>query len=612
MSFKLLYRHVFLFAVLFLGSTAIHAQQKHHQSSDIEDLLYKNTLFHYYSGDYISALTRILVNEKRSFINKDSGKTHILQGGIYLAYGLDYDAKQIFENLNTELLDEELRNVIWFYLGKDFYDNFDYKNAAGSLEKITKDKSSLGKQEKLNILSNSYVYTNDVAKLEALYQSGDFDTDDELYIKFNLAMAYLRTFQLAKGNKLLNELASLKIKNIVQSSIADKARLHLANIAFKDKAYKDTIKYVNDMNANGMYSDNAIYLSALSHSILGNTKKAYTLLNTLKARESRNIYKYYSVLLIARILEQNGQFREALKILNDGLHSISISKTELNNLLKKIRKDFFLTDLGKTKDGEIVITNTDYKKLVDELVFSKEFSTHYNNYIDLLNLRRTINYWKAQIPQLSLMLKERDRYFKEKRSSVSTKKFKQQQAQLSRKFNRLMNFRSQIQGQRDAKQLYSETEFEYDDDLEYLSKKVKRLSAYEDLSDLNYKIRIMQGLNYWGAATDYDPRLWDVKTALKESGVELKTLRNRINSLDITSKSEFNYQKYSQNIKAMSMRIRQLNLLLDNAIDRVKEQLVLIASNELDRRFKNIDAYYKAFKFDIARVSDRILITKEK
>ncbi|MEJ2649124.1 MAG: hypothetical protein P8016_12045, partial [Sedimentisphaerales bacterium] len=448
--------YLFIFAIFVASSAAVYAKEEKNTESNIEDLFYKNTLYHYYSGDYISALTRILVNEKRSLVDTDKDRTKILQGGIYLAYGLDYDAKKIFEFLNTESLDEELKNVIWFYLGRDFYDNFDYKNAAESLERITKDASYSNKLEKFNILSNSYVYTSQISKLENLLNNENIDEKDKVYIKFNLSIAYLRNNQPLKGKKLLDEISDLKVKNVIQSTISDKAKLHLANIAFNNKKYKESIDYINEMNANGLYSDNAIYLSALSHSIIGNTRKAYSLLNTLKVREERSIYKYYSVLLIARILEKNGNFQQALNVLNDGLRSISISKQELHALLEKIRKDFFLTGLSKTKDGDIIVANKEYKKLVDELIFSKRFASHYNNYIDLLKLRKNINYWKTQIPQLRIMLGERDRHFKEKRSKVSTTKFIRSKADYTERLAHLKSQYSLVQKKEDAHLLYSE------------------------------------------------------------------------------------------------------------------------------------------------------------
>ena len=131
------------------------------------------------------------------------------------------------------------------------------------------------------------------------------------------------------------------------------------------------------------------------------------------------------------------------------------------------------------------------------------------------------------------------------------------------------------------------------------------------MSDFQEKIRIMKGINYWNAATDYHPRLWNAKIGLKETGSEISTLVNRIESLQRAAKSEFHYSKYVREISGMTNRMNRLSNLLDSTINRIKEQLILIAADELDRRFKGIDAYHKAFKFDVARVSDRIFINKK-
>lgn len=614
MFVKLFLRYVAIFGVVYICNPAVTCAEEEAKQTDktqLEELLYKNTLFHYYSGDYISALTKILINEKRLLANVEADRTKVLQGGIYLAYGLDYDAKRIFEYMNTETLDEELRNVIWFYLGKDFYNNFDYLNAADSLEKITKDASYNSRREKYNILSNSYVYTNSVNKLEALLAKATLNDNDRQYMKFNLAIAYLKNNQEQKGKDLLAELSGEKIKNVEQSTIADKSKLHLANLSFKEKNYQQAIKYIDEMDANGLYSDSAIYLSALSHSISGNTKKAYSLLTALKSRESKNIYNYYSVLLIARILEQNGNFEQALNILNDGLSKISSEKEELDSLLNKIRKDFFLTDLSKTKDGEIIVTNKDYKKLVDELVFSKDFANHYDNYIDLVELKKTIRHWQNQIPQLSIMLKERDIYFRKKKETVSVVQFKKQKDDFLQRLSKLRGKYVTVENTNNINLLYTETELEQADDLEYLEGKVNRLAKHQDMSDFQEKIRIMKGLNYWKAATDFQPRIWDAKTTLESADNEISTLTSRINSLEKASKSEFHYSQYVNEIKNLSNRMSYLNRLLDSTIARIKEQMILIAADELDRRFKGIDAYQKAFKFDVARVSDRIFINKK-
>ena len=125
----------------------------------------------------------------------------------------------------------------------------DYVNAADSLEKITLDSSYKNKQEKINILSNVYVYTNDIEKIKNLLAEGNINEEDKLYLKFNLAIAYLKNNDMEKGKQQLLYIANLKPVNIEQATISDKAKLHLANLSFKDKDYKKTITYIESMGA---------------------------------------------------------------------------------------------------------------------------------------------------------------------------------------------------------------------------------------------------------------------------------------------------------------------------------------------------------------------------
>lgn len=607
MAGRCIYTIVFLAAfILPVGMT--HAEKD--KDTNIGELFYKNSLFHYYSGDYISALTKTLINDKKSDDLSLNTKNKLLLGGIYLAYGLDYDAKSIFEAMEKNDIDEETRNIIWFYLGRDFYTNFDYANSEVSLEKITNNISEKNQLDKVNILSNVYVYNNNLDKLENVLNKGTYNIDAANYIKFNLGVGYLRNNNIEKGKKYLSEVANIKPATIEQTSIRDKAKLHLANLSFKEKNYSATIKYINEMDANGIFSESAIYLSALSHSINGNSKKAFSLLSALKSRQSKNIYKYYSTLLISRILEQNGNLEEALQVLNKGVSNITDEKNELNKLLEKIRNDFFLSGFSKDESGDIVVTNNEYKSLVSDLVFNREFSGLYNHYIDLLHLQKTIRHWSNQIPEFYIMLKERDSYFRKKKKLVSVSQYYARKKEYLKEYQSLESSVNDIRNNRRVEGLFNEEEAEYADDLDYISKKISRLSKHDDFSDYKEKVRIMKGLNYWNAAEKYHSRLWQAQDNLNESKHELEVLDKRISSLEKSSKSEFNYSKHKNNVDSLYARLHRLDNRLKSTTLNLKEQLVHLAAAELDKRYKDIDSYYRAFRFDVARVSDRIVLNK--
>jgi hypothetical protein len=589
--------------------SSLPAEENKHD--DTNELFYKNTLFHYYSGDYITALSKAMINNEKYNNSTLEPRNKLLLGGIYLAYGLNYDAKTIFENINTDSLDEELRNIIWFYIGRDFYRNFDYNNSAAALERISEQFPRTRKLEKTNILSNVYVHNNNLVKLERMLENSNPDSANYQYILFNLAIAHLKQNNPEKGKKYLIKLTEDKPENIEQASIADKARLHLANLHFKNEDYKSTIKYIDDMNADGLFAESAIYLSALAHSMSGNSKRAFSLLNKLKTRESKDIYQFYSILLIARILEQNGNLEDSLKVLNDGVVSIQHTKKELDELIKKIRSQLFFDNFRKDENGEITIVSPQYKYLLAELSFNRDFSGLYNHYIDLLNLRETVNHWKNQIPEFYIMLKERDKHFKQKKKAISTTKYSDIRNDYAEKLGKLEIKFNKINATHDVEGLYTQSETEYSEDLNYVSDTITKLKKHEDLGDYEYKVDLMKGINYWNAAQQYHTRIWETESNLKQSRKHLKALDEQIASLKVSANSEFNYSMHKNTIDSLYSRLKKLDARLETTTVNLKEQLIKTAAAELDKRFKNIDSYYRAFKFDVARVSDRIVLNKK-
>ena len=85
----------------------------------------------------------------------------------------------------------------------------------------------------------------------------------------------------------------------------------------------------------------------------------------------------------------------------------------------------------------------------------------------------------------------------------------------------------------------------------------------------------------------------------------------RIYQASAFPKSEFKYSTHKRNVDSLYSRLNGLDRTLKDTTVRIKEQLIRLAAAELDKRYKDIDSYYRAFRFDVARVSDRIVLNKE-
>ena len=88
----------------------------------LQDLAYGEILFKYYRGDEISALTHILIAQKKNQLPNHANNAELLSGVIYLNLGMLSKAQDIFNHLLTEQdLKNELLKKLEFYLAKLHY-----------------------------------------------------------------------------------------------------------------------------------------------------------------------------------------------------------------------------------------------------------------------------------------------------------------------------------------------------------------------------------------------------------------------------------------------------------------------------------------------------------
>lgn len=98
--------------------------------SSVQDLRYGVVLYDFYQDDYFQALTELLLGEQKHDMPHHAEFAALLRGGISLSYGLDDQARGIFEQLLAKHPKPEVRERAWFYLGKSFYTRGDYASAA--------------------------------------------------------------------------------------------------------------------------------------------------------------------------------------------------------------------------------------------------------------------------------------------------------------------------------------------------------------------------------------------------------------------------------------------------------------------------------------------------
>lgn len=96
----------------------VSAEETADKSERVRDLPYGVTLYHYYQQQYFDALTELIAAQAQQRLPHHGDEAELLRGGISLSYGLDRQARDVFDKLLEQPRDDVDRDRAWFYLGK--------------------------------------------------------------------------------------------------------------------------------------------------------------------------------------------------------------------------------------------------------------------------------------------------------------------------------------------------------------------------------------------------------------------------------------------------------------------------------------------------------------
>lgn len=233
--------------LLFLLSVSVvsgysYADKK---KSTVQDLSYGTALYAYYQQDYFTALSELLIAEKKQSLQHHADFAEILRGGIHLSYGMDKEAEQLFYSaISTMEKTKKLQfgkskkasneNIAraWFYLGKLLYKKGDYSAANEKFSKVSNSLTyslrpeyaflSASARQRLNIPMVDSEEEQFSPNVNA-YSSWRFYTD---YNQFLVALSGVNNLSLAEENTQ-NKVSNNKKKvAIAEKMLALAARIN--------------------------------------------------------------------------------------------------------------------------------------------------------------------------------------------------------------------------------------------------------------------------------------------------------------------------------------------------------------------------------------------------
>ena len=124
-------------AALALPAADAVAQRDKDDGIVVQDLAYGEVLFEFFQEDYFTALTRLMAAQQRGELPNHGAEAELMLGGMYLSYGQNRLAGEIFERVLAQSVEPEIHDRAWFFLAKIWHQRGYLPEAQAALARIT-------------------------------------------------------------------------------------------------------------------------------------------------------------------------------------------------------------------------------------------------------------------------------------------------------------------------------------------------------------------------------------------------------------------------------------------------------------------------------------------
>lgn len=601
----------------------------------VNDLEYGHGLFHFYQENYFDAAAHLLAADEKGRLPNDGDDADLLLGGIYLSYGQQREANDIFERLLDERVKAEVRDQAWLYAAQIAYQRGRSDNALLALARIG-DELEPESEARRRLL-----------KAQILIEDDQFDAaSDELerwrpppgwraYVRYNLGVAMIRQGDSARGTKLLNQAASGAATEKTGrtwlrpwrwfsgrddtpydegKALRDKVHLALGFAYLKDGSADAALDQL-DRVGDGMWLTKASLGQGWAAAEMGEYERAIASWDQLTGGDPLDPAVQESRLGIPFAHAKLGNEARALEGYRDAIAVFGDEIDRLSSLSERLVDDRFLDALLESDPGNEVgwfwsldeVPDDDRGRYLFALMADHDFQEGLKNYRDLTALRANLERWAEGIDAFELMLATRRARYDAQDAGLARSDTVARLQSVEERANDVARRLSDVARKRDTIALATPDEEKALARLARVEATLRRVAGDPKYQAQRDKLELLHGTLIWRLNEEYAARLWEKKKALKDINIELASARGRSQRLS-TAKAEAprDFAGFKERIDAARPRIAALTQRVDASMLAHERYLKAIAIDRFDRHADRLRAYLTEAQFALASTYDRL------
>lgn len=550
------------------------------------------------------------------------GQAEFSVGDFELAYRMHRRAGRAIQAVIEGNVEESVRNEAIFRLARIYFQKDQPENALHAVERIRgtvpeKIRDDLEFLRAQIFMANGR-FAEAVRLLEELREADSL----EGFTTYNLGIALMRDGKEQEGRRYLDRTGQLGSSKPATLAIKDKSNLALGYKLLEENDLEGAKQILDRVRLSGPFSNRALLGSGWADASRERFDRALVPWSILAEREGTDPAVQEAMLALPYAYGKLNVHGKAALLYGRALAAFGIEVDKLGASIASIREGNFLRALVREElkqDANWVVKLRSLPEAPEtyyllDLMASHDFQESLKNYLDLEELRRKLAVWEGDLEAFEEIIERRRAYYRPLLPEID-REFRRLDSQMRLRLEQRDHIEKRLQAMLTAPRPgYLATAQE-----RILSERIdeleRALAAGEAAAsgDIEARIRRLRGILEWNIQTDYDRRLTEAFTNLRELSRVVERLNRQYTAFVRTRQAATqSCEGYDETIRRQRQRVQGAMATVEELMARQGHMLETMAVNELSRRRERLEEFEVKARFALADSYDRAARAQER
>ncbi len=560
------------------------------ENESVKDLRYGVTLYHFFQQNYFDALTELSAAQQMKKLPHHSEEAELLRGGMSLSYGMDRQARRIFDALLTQPREQVDADRAWFYLGKLAWRRGDNQASNDALAKMDPQYAGPLADEGHYLRAMQALVLGQQQVASAALQSMQAACPFKPYYYYNLGTVRVQDKDWAGAAQAFRQVAHLGCKNEEGAALRDKAS---TAAGFASLATGNSGQAAEDFLAvrlHGPEADRALLGYGWSHANEGDFDKALVPWQALSARSLVSASARESLLAVPYAYEQLQRPSTALALYQSAAEHYAGARSEVNAALTQVRDGDLLALFGldavvdpQWLGGEDPQPEGEYAKYLAHLLSTDGVQLALRELYDLRDIQRKLALAQERLTVLREVESEQRQNWSRTVEGGGAEELAGRRAFLLKRSTVLRQQLDSAIASGDGRLLATPEQAARWRRIDIASERAQRLQH----EGAQQQIRLMRGLMQWQDSEAFPARRWRLQDDMRQLEALAAESAQAYAAMDAAMAGSAR-PVFEQRIDDLVERTASQRVMVAGALSTAQSQLRAVAVAELEQQREHL------------------------